>query len=67
MRACQRPMNQLAGCGHGFAGGACDVRVVDLEYLAEQNGGSLPGIDAAKQLGECSNAFLPHRDRLFEG
>ena len=65
--ACQRAMNELAGCGDGFAGGACDVRVIGLEYLAQQNGGSLLETDVAKQLCECSNALLPHRDRMFEG
>src|SRR3984957_5412003 len=67
MSACQRAMNELAGCGDGFAGGACDVRVVGLEYLAQQNDGSLLETDAAKQFSECSKALLPHRNRMFEG
>src|SRR5882757_5751542 len=43
MNSRQRAVNELASCGFGFACGPCDIRVVSLEYLAEQNG-STPAI-----------------------
>jgi len=58
-------MNELASCGFGFACGPCDIRVVSLEYLAEQNGRSLLATDATVQLIKCGDALVPHRGRMF--
>jgi len=55
----QRAVNEVASCGFGFPCGPSDIRVVSLEYLAEQNGRSLLAADAAVQIIKCGDAPRP--------